>query len=352
MKHGDERVCFNCGEPATLGTTCRACGRKIGSRPAYTPTRSEFEGVDTEKPWTGTVKWWSSDKGYGFVTSSLGSDLFVHHSFLADQSGFPDLEEGEPVSYKLTKMAKGPAAVEVIRANASPPAPEEDLVFLLDENGNFRSLPCIRGPAGHIIIEGKDLASILADASVPHRTTPRLRRVCAEFEQLINAPKISESALQEFLEEYPEFLLANQFEALYPQVVLPGESSGATLRPDFILRPIAGVSYEPEIVELKLPHQPVVKLNKDHVSLYDPITKAVGQLQSYARAFEDDQKREEIAQSLGMAAHRPTLALIVGRSRDLPSSRQTALAKEMVRPIRLQTYDDLLLQFRKRHGLD
>jgi hypothetical protein len=124
------------------------------------------------------------------------------------------------------------------------------------------------------------------------------------------------------------------------------------MRPDFILRPVAGVSYEPAIVELKLPTQPVVKLNRDHVGLYAPVHSAIDQLHSYARAFEDDRSREQIAERLGFTAHRPSLALIVGRAKDLPGNRIPALAKKRIEPVELRTYDDLLLQFRRRAGLD
>jgi len=177
--------------------------------------------------------------------------------------------------------------------------------------------------------------------------------LCAEFEQLINRPSVEEAALQEFFESNPEFLLTDEFEALYPQVVLPVGSRDSQLIPDFILRPVAGMSHEPEIVELKLPRQPVVKLHRaEHVGVYAPIHEAVDQLRSYARSFEDGVVREEIQRRLGFTAHRPTLALVVGRASGLPGNRLMALAKERVDPVELRTYDDLLLRFRRRVGLD
>ena len=62
---------------------------------------------------TGTVKWFSDDKGYGFVTpDETGKDLFVHHTGIAGD-GFKSLAEGAKVSYDAEASDKGPQAVNV-----------------------------------------------------------------------------------------------------------------------------------------------------------------------------------------------------------------------------------------------
>jgi CspA family cold shock protein len=62
---------------------------------------------------TGTVKWFSDDKGFGFITpDEPGKDLFVHHSSI-DVSGFRSLAEGGRVSYDVEASDKGPKAVNV-----------------------------------------------------------------------------------------------------------------------------------------------------------------------------------------------------------------------------------------------
>ena len=62
---------------------------------------------------TGTVKWFSDDKGFGFVTpDEPGKDLFVHHSDI-DAEGFRSLTEGARVEYEAQPGDKGPKAVNV-----------------------------------------------------------------------------------------------------------------------------------------------------------------------------------------------------------------------------------------------
>jgi len=64
---------------------------------------------------TGTVKWFSDQKGYGFITpDEAGKDLFVHQSAIAG-GGFRSLAEGAKVSYDTERGPKGPAAANVQR---------------------------------------------------------------------------------------------------------------------------------------------------------------------------------------------------------------------------------------------
>ena len=61
----------------------------------------------------GTIKWFDSEKGYGFIQPSDGSkDLFVHHSNILGD-GFKSLSEGQSVTYEAGQGRKGPEATSV-----------------------------------------------------------------------------------------------------------------------------------------------------------------------------------------------------------------------------------------------
>ncbi|MGD2144271.1 MAG: cold-shock protein [Anaerolineae bacterium] len=61
---------------------------------------------------TGTVKWFSDSKGYGFISREAGEDVFVHHSDI-EGGGFRSLRENENVEFGVEKGAKGLRAVQV-----------------------------------------------------------------------------------------------------------------------------------------------------------------------------------------------------------------------------------------------
>ncbi|SHJ47134.1 cold-shock protein [Parasporobacterium paucivorans] len=64
----------------------------------------------------GTVKWFNSQKGFGFITNSEnGEDIFVHFSGIATD-GFKSLEDGQSVTFEITKGARGLQAVNVVAA--------------------------------------------------------------------------------------------------------------------------------------------------------------------------------------------------------------------------------------------
>jgi CspA family cold shock protein len=89
---------------------------------------------------TGTVKWFSQEKGFGFIQRDGGPDVFVHFSSIQDR-GFRTLEQGEPVEFDVIEEPKGLKAANVIRLNppagAAPPLAAEPRAMA----GAFRDEP-------------------------------------------------------------------------------------------------------------------------------------------------------------------------------------------------------------------
>ncbi|MFZ5966099.1 MAG: cold-shock protein [Bacillota bacterium] len=63
---------------------------------------------------TGVVKWFNSEKGFGFITVDGGEDVFVHFSAIQG-NGFKSLDEGQKVELEVVKGDRGPQAANVVR---------------------------------------------------------------------------------------------------------------------------------------------------------------------------------------------------------------------------------------------
>ena len=63
----------------------------------------------------GTVKWFNSEKGFGFITSENGNDVFVHFSAIQGD-GFKTLEEDQTVNFDVEEGQRGPQATNVVKA--------------------------------------------------------------------------------------------------------------------------------------------------------------------------------------------------------------------------------------------
>mgnify|MGYP000872547451 FL=1 len=63
----------------------------------------------------GTVKWFNAAKGFGFISTEDGEDVFVHYSALEENGEFRTLDEGQAVEFEIVDGAKGPQASGVVK---------------------------------------------------------------------------------------------------------------------------------------------------------------------------------------------------------------------------------------------
>jgi CspA family cold shock protein len=61
----------------------------------------------------GTVKWFNSDKGFGFIEQKSGPDVFVHFKSITNSGGYKSLDEGQNVQFSVSQGPKGPQAENV-----------------------------------------------------------------------------------------------------------------------------------------------------------------------------------------------------------------------------------------------
>jgi hypothetical protein len=67
------------------------------------------------KDMKGTVKWFNAAKGFGFISTENGEDVFVHFSALEETGEFRTLEEGQAVEFEIVEGTKGPQASGVVK---------------------------------------------------------------------------------------------------------------------------------------------------------------------------------------------------------------------------------------------
>ena len=63
----------------------------------------------------GTVKWFNAAKGFGFISTEDGEDVFVHYSALEETGEFRTLDEGQAVEFEVEEGARGPQAANVVK---------------------------------------------------------------------------------------------------------------------------------------------------------------------------------------------------------------------------------------------
>lgn len=159
-----------------------------------------------------------------------------------------------------------------------------------------------------------------------------------ELEDLINNPRVDESALQKFFERHPHFLRIWDEREVYSQVYLARE--GGPLVPDFVL--LDRELQRATVVDLKLPKARLVVGPKNRERFSALVAEARAQLLEYRSWFDEARNRELLKLRFGMDIYRPRLGVVIGRSDSFRGEFQRQKLASEASDIELVTYDDIV----------
>jgi hypothetical protein len=171
-----------------------------------------------------------------------------------------------------------------------------------------------------------------------HRTNAVFSAEISSFERLINTSDVKESQLQKFLEAHPSFLRGLNYSNIYPQLVLERDDN-TPLKPDFILEPLDDGWCD--ILDLKLPTQPIIVGRKDRATLAAGISEVISQLREYAAYFEQDKYRKWVKEKYGLRVYRPRLIAVVGRDMRTMEEAEIRRAMTAYENLHIMTFDQL-----------
>lgn len=195
--------------------------------------------------------------------------------------------------------------------------------------------------AGQYLILAQDMLQEFA----PYR---KLQYLLNNYRQLASAQGCKpETIFQRFFEDHPHLIRRDLFDAHWAQPSLRiSEDSEEALRPDFVLRPrgAAAVGTKWQILDLKLPDDPLVVSQRFHASLSSKLTRAIQQLQNYRDYFNRPEAGEELKRHFGFRPLNPRLAVLIGRRDRLndPSIMDKAQGPRYL-DIEILTYDDIAI---------
>jgi thioredoxin len=191
-----------------------------------------------------------------------------------------------------------------------------------------------------------DANAIYHNIYVSHKIIdPRQQQAIEEFESLLNWAGSTERLFQEFFKSYPDFIINDDYRSLHSQIVLDNESGD--LVPDFVLEP-CNSNKLCDILELKRPDAKLYIGKKNRARFSTAVFEGVAQLRVYQEYFEQEKNRMLVEEQYGLKLFRPRAILVIGR-RGTVSPVEFKRAQSDFPAVTIETYDDLLDRFKRKH---
>lgn len=200
------------------------------------------------------------------------------------------------------------------------------------------------GSALHHVETGGE-AVLVRPARVNRRYWATFHQSLLRLQALLNKPRLKEREIENLLISNPLLLGSLGYADLYHQVVLP-RTGAADLRPDIIAEPV-GAEWA-EILELKLPSEPILVGRPDRAQLAAGLAQAVAQLREYSAYFDDRKAAETIEARIGLRCYKPKLTVIIGRDPRQFTPEQRRRALTAYPDLRVVTYDELIRAVQRR----
>jgi hypothetical protein len=228
------------------------------------------------------------------------------------------------------------------------------LVVSIDEDGSVRLGHALRRRHRHgtILADSADRNAlkrsqylILAEDFLQgFRVYDELKYLLAHYEAIAKRQGIKpESVFQSFLQKNPHLVLRDAFGELWakPKLRFP-EAQDKFYVPDFVMKPkiAAHLGTNWEIMDIKLPNDPLLTTGRFHPAFSQKLTRAIQQLRDYRGYFSRTDTREELQARFGYHPRNPRLAVLIGRQHraaELEVAQGTAALD-----VSIITYDDLL----------
>lgn len=218
---------------------------------------------------------------------------------------------------------------------------EDDMVALTWHEGGIRAV--LLNADGTYSYISSD-ASKLGLVYLPKFVKSDFAATVAELEELLNDSYTTKDTIRAFLEEHPDIILGGEYKAAYPQVLLRRDGI-QPLRPDFMLKPLAGELAD--IVEIEPAQKGVVDKVDGVAELSEVVMQACARLRDYRDYFEEERHRVEVEDAHGIRAFRPRMFVVIGRSGQTDALTKRRLETQFS-DVTLRSWDEVLAVARSR----